>query len=190
MSRTARRQVVFVVVFLIVVCLFMTTFRMGVVHGQSMEPTYQDGQVVLVRRRNRWSAPLHHNDIVLLRKDRDIIIKRVYRLPGEEIDRSFPDVRDTLRYTGQDIYYEQQVTRTNHGTETRYFVPEGYLVVLGDNLRVSEDSRVFGPVPERDVLGVVVNAPGPPYADAALAPPSGMPDHRAAGNRPAPAPPR
>jgi signal peptidase I len=190
MSRTARRQAVFVVVFLIVVCLFMTTFRMGVVHGQSMEPTYQDGQVVLVRRRNRWSAPLHRNDIVLLRKDRDIIIKRVYRLSGEEIDRAFPDVRDTLPYSGQGVYYEQQVTRTNHGMETRYFVPEGYLVVLGDNLRVSEDSRVFGPVPEQDVLGVVVNAQGPPYADAAPVPPPGTPAHRASFDRRASMPPR
>jgi len=185
MSRAARRQVVFVIVFLIVVCLFMTTFRLGVVHGQSMEPTYQEGQAVLVQRRHGWSGPLRHNDIVLLRKDRDIIIKRVYRLPGEEIDTSFPNLRATLDYTGQADYYEQQETQTPHGIEKRYFVPAGYLVVLGDNLRISEDSRIFGPVPERDVLGVVVNAPGPPYAEASPPPArSGGRRHAATGAAP------
>src|SRR5262249_51459517 len=137
---------------------------MGVVRGDSMESTYQNGQVVLVRRRNLFSPPLRHNDVVLLRKDRDVIIKRVYRLPGEEIDETFPNVLAYTRLNGMEDYYEQKVEQTPQRPKTHYYVPDGSLVILGDNLRVSEDSRIFGPVPERDVLGVVVNAPGPPYA--------------------------
>lgn len=166
MSRAARRQLLFIVVFLVVVVLFVTTFRMGLVRGDSMEPTYHNGQVVLVRRRNWFSPPLHHNDVVLLRKDRDVIIKRVFRLPGEEIDSSYPNVLlPTLRRELID-YYEQKVVQTPRGPVMHLYVPDHFLVVIGDNLRISEDSRVFGPVPEHDVLGTVVGAPPPPYRNS------------------------
>jgi signal peptidase I len=182
MPRSARRQNILIAIFLVMVLAFMTTFRMGVVRGDSMFPTYQDGQVVLVLRRTGLSAPLRRNDVVLLRKDRDVIIKRLYRLPGEEIDHTFPDV---LAYTHRyrlDDYYEQQTVQTPQGPETHLFVPRGFLVVIGDNLRVSEDSRLFGPVPERDVLGVVVNAPPPPYTAA-----DGLPQRGSGRNPPLPA---
>lgn len=164
MSPTVRRQTLFILVFLVVVLIFVTMFRMGVVRGESMEPTYHNGQVVLVRRRNWFSAPLHRNDVVLLRKDRDVLIKRIYRLPGEEVDDTFPDVLAFSRMNGLTDYYEQKTEQTPGGSKIHYRVPDNYLVILGDNLRVSEDSRIFGPVPMRDVLGVVVNAPGPPYS--------------------------
>ena len=90
MSRSVRRQIVFVGVFLVVVLLFVTLFRMGLVRGDSMSPTYEDGQVVLVQRRSRFSPPLKHNDVILVRHDRDVLIKRVYRLEGEELTTTFP----------------------------------------------------------------------------------------------------
>jgi signal peptidase I len=163
MSRVARRQFIFVCVFLVVVLVFVTTFRMGVVRGDSMKPTYENGQVVLVRRRNWFSAPLYRNDVILLRRGREVLIKRIYRLPGEEITdeamKQYILVAD--RTDGMADYFEQQPGRTPE-EGTRYFLPKDYLFVLGDNPRVSEDSRLFGPIPLRDVLGVVVDAPDPP----------------------------
>jgi signal peptidase I len=161
MSRAARRQSIFILVFLVVVLLFVTTYRMGVVHGNSMSPTYENGQVVLVRRRNWFSGPLHRNDVILLRVGRDVIIKRIYRLPGEELGTSFFYDEQRAFNTGLADYYEQP--KAPGGQPPRLVVPDGYVVVIGDNLRESEDSRFFGPVAIRDVLGVVVNSPGPPY---------------------------
>jgi signal peptidase I len=161
MSYAARRQLIFILVFLVVVILFVTTYRMGLVHGNSMHPTYENGQVVLVRRQNWFTPPLQRNDVVLLRVGRDVIIKRIYRLPGEELGSSFFYNEDRARITGLADYYEQQPTTP--GKPPKLIVPDHQLVVIGDNLGGSEDSRVFGPVFERDVLGVVINSPGPPY---------------------------
>jgi signal peptidase I len=164
MSRSVRRQVAFVSVFLVVVALFVTMFRMGVVRGSSMEPTYENGQVVLVQRRNRFSPPLKRSDVILVRHDRDVLIKRIYRLEDEEMTDTFPYTAAMIRHSGLDDYYEQQpAIAPVNGPPPRLFVPRGYVVVLGDNIRNSEDSRVFGPVPMRDILGVVVNSPRPPY---------------------------
>jgi hypothetical protein len=43
-------------------------------------------------------------------------------------------------------------------------VPGNKIAVLGDNSKVSEDSRAFGPVPIQAVLGLVVAAPKAPPA--------------------------
>ncbi len=174
MSSEVRRQLIFIGVFLVVVLLFVTTFRMAVVHGQSMSPTYESGRVVLVRREVGSAAHLHHGDIVLLRKDRDVIIKRVFRLPGEEMDDSFPYPAEYVRRGGLADYYEQVPAGGNSANPIppKLFVPKGFLVVIGDNLSVSEDSRIFGPVPVRDILGVVVGGPPAPYIGASKPPES------------------
>ncbi len=177
MSRSVRRQILFVGVFLVVVALFVTLFRMGIVRGDSMSPTYESGQVVLVQRRAPFSPPLKHNDVVLVRHDRDVLIKRIYRLEGEELTIGFPYFPLT---PGLEDFYEQPDTFLP-GHPSRLFVPRGYLVVIGDNLRVSEDSRFFGPVRMRDVLGVVVNSPPPPYAAAVS-----LPEPNAPSKPPAP----
>ena len=171
LRRAPRRQTVLIGVFLLLVFLFLVLFRMGVVRGQSMTPTYVDGQVVLVSRRHSYSPPLRHNDVVLLRKDRDVIIKRVYRLEGEEIDNTFPFVLRRTLINNLGDYYEHKIV----DGKIHYIVPQGYIVVIGDNLRVSEDSRYFGPVPVRDVLGTAVASPGPPdYNRNSFRPPPGL----------------
>ena len=177
LHRAPRRQTVLIGVFLLLVVMFLVLFRMGVVRGDSMNPTYADGQVVLVSRRHGYSPALRHNDVVLLRKDHDVIIKRVYRLEGEEIDHAFPDVLAMTLIMNLGDYYEHTV----QAGRVHYFVPQGYIVVIGDNLRVSEDSRFFGPVPVRDVLGTAVASPGPPYSDAAAVPPRRAPEQSPSG---------
>src|SRR5580658_3385913 len=103
MRHSSRRQTLLILVFLVLVVIFMTAFRMGVVSGVSMQPTYQDGQIVLVRRIGTYGRKLRRGDVVLVRNEHDVIIKRVFRLPGEEIDNSFPDVlRPTLFHGLQD----------------------------------------------------------------------------------------
>ncbi len=173
LRRAPRRQTVLIGVFLLLVVMFLTLFRMGVVRGQSMTPTYVDGQVVLVSRRHGYSPPLRHNDVVLLKKDREVIIKRVFRLAGEEIDNTFPFVLARTLNNNLGDYYEHKI----EAGHIHYFVPQGYIVVIGDNLRVSEDSRYFGPVPVRDVLGTAVASPGPPDYSRNILPPGSPYEH-------------
>ena len=138
-----------------------------------MSPTYEEGQAVLVLRRSLFRPALQRGDVVLVQHGRDVLIKRIYCLPGEEIDRRvsvFLKLSDTYDLSD---YYEQ-VPGKNKG-KTRLLVPKDYVVVLGDNARASEDSRMFGPVPIGDIIGKVVNAPAPPISDAPTFPLPGRP---------------
>lgn len=145
-----RRQWIFTAITAILVVLLVSTFRVAVVHGSSMAPTFVDGQMVIVSR-VLWPKGLRRGDVVLIRRGNSVLIKRVFRLPGEVLDR-----KTAARFTMAMDYFEPT---GNHDAPLR--VPKGQIVVLGDNLAVSDDSREFGPVPLRDVLGKVLGAPPP-----------------------------
>src|SRR5204863_4532239 len=98
----------------------LTEFRLASVHGDSMLPTYKDGQYVLVNRLPGYSSRLNRGDVVLVRANNDILIKRVYRLPGETLTR-----RESWRFTSVKEYFEP-----THNDESPLRVPAGFIVVL------------------------------------------------------------
>lgn len=147
-----RRQIVAAVMFIVLLVFLLTEFRLASVHGDSMLPTYKDGQLVLVNRLPGYSSRLSRGDVVLVRANNDILIKRVYRLPGETISRA-----EAWRFGGVKEYFEP-----THNLDVPLRVPNGFIVVLGDNAAVSDDSRNFGPVALTEIVGKVMNAPPGP----------------------------
>lgn len=114
------------------------------VEGASMAPAFTHGARVVVRRRR--PRRLRVGDVVLLRlwpggsADRQAagpryLVKRVAALPGQPVPAVIP--RERL-------------------TPPTEVVPPGCLVVLGDNLAVSHDSREAGYFAADQVVGVVV----------------------------------
>jgi signal peptidase I len=160
-----RRELVFLGAFLIAVIAFFSTYRLAVVHGRSMEPAFRNGQVVLVRKRTWGAQPLRRGEVVLIAIDGQILIKRIYRLPGEIVDD--PLIVDMTIANGADRFFRPSADARH--VCRRLVVPENRIAVLGDNIRVSDDSRAFGPVPIESVVGSVVAAPakepsaGPPH---------------------------
>jgi signal peptidase I len=155
MNRT-RRQIIAVAVFLLVAGYFGFTYRVAVVRGDSMIPTYSDGQYVLVNRLFQWTGGLHKGDVVLIRKGNEVLIKRVAYLPGEVLRGR--EARPFFR----SVEFFDRPSPAESEDRRSLKVPADSVVVLGDNRAVSEDSRLFGPIPLSDVLGRVVNAPPKP----------------------------
>lgn len=124
------------------------------VSGLSMAPHIASGEIVLI---NTMAYRLHapaRGDIIAFHHDGptpETFIKRVIGLPGDriEIRRGQVVVNGTPL---QETYVQFPDTQT-FGAVT---VPPGSLYVLGDNRADSEDSRVFGFVPENQVMGHAV----------------------------------
>lgn len=142
--------------FLLVAALFYYGFRLVRVQGRSMEPTYPEGQVLLVRRLNWPSSPPRVGDVVVFGMGDELLVKRVAATAGQKV----PDMGPMLLL---------RPSRTHPGLwealvipSPPRVVPEGHLFVLGDNPAVSVDSRSFGLVPISALVGRVIrwNDPG------------------------------
>jgi signal peptidase I len=130
--------------------LFGYSLRLVRVQGHSMDPTYHTGQWLLVRRMDWPAPPLRVGDVVVFRMDKELLIKRIAALGGQEIPNreSMVVVRRSRQRPGA---WDDKVI-----TEDPRRVPQGELYVLGDNPPVSDDSRSFGPVPVSALVGRVL----------------------------------
>jgi signal peptidase I len=137
-------------------------FRVGIVCGASMEPTFRNGQPILIDRGYYRRHPLTRGDVVLLRHEGQTLIKRVFACAGDAFHvLVFPDEEGVNRYV-VDAQVVQRLRRA-HARQvaapvarvSRVCIPPGHIYVLGDNTSASVDSRDFGWVPVGSVIGHV-----------------------------------
>lgn len=141
-------------------------FSNYIVRGESMQSTLQDGNRLIVNQFvYRLSKPHRFDVIVFHATPTDDYVKRIIGLPGDTIRYH----NDQLYVNGKKVaepYLKQNKAALPAGVdltqnfslknmEGTYRVPKGKLWVMGDNRRNSEDSRYFGFVDERKVVGKV-----------------------------------
>jgi signal peptidase I len=130
-------------------------FQMAHVEGRSMEPTLHDQDRLVV---NKLAYRMHDpavGDVVMLLHPNTpdlALVKRVVGAPGDSI--AFRD--------GLLIRNGRTVAETFVADDLRSFestapviVPDGFYFVLGDHRNDSSDSRAFGVVPKKYILGKV-----------------------------------
>ena len=129
------------------------------VDGESMVPTLQTGEYVIVNRLSYRLGTPQRGDIIVFHFPRDPqeeYIKRVIGLPGDEVQ-----VTDGIvSVNGQPLNETYLDTKTNYIGSWR--IPEGQLFVLGDNRNNSSDSHNWGTVPMSYVVGKAVLVYWPP----------------------------
>lgn len=143
------------------------------VHGDSMNQTLIDGDVILAEKISTYFNNFDRGDIVILDgKDmegymrEEYLIKRVIGLPGETI--KFEDGNVYIKQVGASEFMKLEEpylvpgTTTNvspHGIENGYdciTLGEDEYFCLGDNRGVSNDSRNLGPFTSNRIKGVAV----------------------------------
>jgi signal peptidase I len=153
-----RRSMKALLLLMLVVAMFFYAFRIAKVQGDSMHPTFRNGQWLLVRRHNWPSPPLRVGDVVVFRLEDDILVKRIAAMGGQVV----PAMRPMIVFVPSHQRPGHWDSAVVPSAPLR--VPPDQLYVLGDNALVSDDSRNFGPVPVSTLLGRVLRwkDPGPP----------------------------
>ena len=143
---------VYVIIILIIILLKMYVISPIRVNGTSMDPTLENGDIMILNKIGYRITKIKRFDIVVIKYKDELLIKRVIGLPGEKIKY----VNNTLYVNGNKLDEEFDKTYTYNfslkeiGSTT---VPDDSYFVLGDNREVSKDSRSIGFIDREDIVG-------------------------------------
>ena len=130
-------------------------FQVARVEGQSMAPTLEDQDRLIVNKLHyRLDAPVV-GDIVMLYYPRDpdkSFVKRVIGEPGDTIRVENGRVFRNDVPMKDDFIADEYRSHDEWGPEV---IPEGYYFVMGDHRNNSSDSRAWGFVPKKYIIGKV-----------------------------------
>jgi signal peptidase I len=130
---------------------FALMLRAPQVSGPSMEPRVDSGETVLINTlAYRFGAP-GRGEIIAFRHEENgslVYLKRVIGVPGDRITIE----RGYVSLNGR-VLEENYVRYRDSSSAREAVVPPGAYYVLGDNRAKSEDSRAWGFVQARDIVG-------------------------------------
>ncbi|MBP9759802.1 MAG: signal peptidase I [Candidatus Pacebacteria bacterium] len=128
-----------------------------IVSGASMSPTFKTGEYLIVDQITYRLEQPERGDVIVFRYPNDpskYFIKRIIGLPGEVVElangvTSITNPEHSATIALQEPYLVTD--RTNDHLAITLSSDEYF--VMGDNRGASSDSRVWGPVPRKDIIG-------------------------------------
>ncbi len=134
--------------------IWLFVFHVSVVSGQSMNPSLEAGDRLVVDKIGYQWGPVDRFDVVVFECPDSVgvdYVKRVVGLPGE-----------TIRLSRGELYVDGELVEQGFGHEREEYatypattLADDEYFVLGDNRPRSRDSRSFGPIRRDDIKGVV-----------------------------------
>lgn len=128
------------------------------ISGESMSPTFHNGQFLVAERTD---GHVVRGDVVVFRKDGATMVKRVLFTEGDRV----------LLFNSQGSWngavsdHAANVLRKLRYETKEVVVPPGHVFVVGDNMMLSSDSRVYGTIP---VSSIQFELPAPPSDTSTL----------------------
>lgn len=141
---------------LVIVPLRLFVAQPFVVNGASMDPTFHNGQYLIVDQISyRFEKP-KRGEVVIFRYPRDttkFFIKRIIGLPNETVEIDGTSVIIKNREMPDGFTLNEPYIANNKEDYAAYTLNSHEYFVMGDNRPESSDSRIWGPLDESLVVG-------------------------------------
>jgi len=129
-----------------------------IVDGSSMDPTFATNQYLIVDEISYRFEPVSRGDVIIFKYPNDTtkyFIKRVIGLPGEtvEIEGTKVTIKNQANPQGLTLT-ENYVSPANYSSDhSTVTLSESQYFVMGDNRGASFDSRAWGPLDKKYLIG-------------------------------------
>ena len=149
-----------IVISLVLAFLIVQVVKPTIVSGQSMYPTLNDKDYLILNRMAYKLGDINRGDIIVFKsdlkqengKEKDLI-KRVIAIPGDHLV-----IKDSKVYINGEVQNEPYIHNEYTSGDIDIVIPENDVFVMGDNRENSRDSRSsdVGLVNESDIIGEVM----------------------------------
>ena len=148
MKKIFKELLPYIIILLVVVLIRSFIATPVRVDGNSMNNNLLDGEILILNK----LASINRYDVVVvkLQNENEVIIKRVYGMPGETVEINHSDIY----INGKKIKDNYALGKTQDYAEIKLGDDEYF--VLGDNREISKDSRIIGPINKKNIKGQTV----------------------------------
>ncbi len=139
---------------LIVIPIRMFIAQPFIVNGESMLPTFENGDYLIIDEVSYLKNEPKRGEVVVFHFPTDhsrYLIKRIIGLPGETIQLQGDSVTIT-KANGEIVELDETYTNNGASYGTWTLEEEEYFV-MGDNRGASSDSRSWGPLAKKEIVG-------------------------------------
>jgi signal peptidase I len=129
-----------------------------IVSGASMDPTFISGQYLIVDQLSYHFNDPKRGEIVIFKYPRDpktFFIKRIIGLPGETIEVNNGKLTIINMENPKGFVLDEKYLTSEHEMDDTFTITLGLheYFVMGDNRPQSSDSRAWGPLEEKYIVG-------------------------------------
>jgi signal peptidase I len=127
-----------------------------IVSGSSMVPTFENGEYLIVDEISYRLNEPRRGDVIVFRYPKDtskFFIKRIIGLPNDTVIINGQTITIKNSEHPEGITLSEPYVKNHSTNEISSTLGEDEYYVMGDNRSASSDSRIWGTVPKKNIIG-------------------------------------